>query len=67
MDSELEFFELEDTGGQMPFFRNGIAYYELFDFHYFNDVIISLEYGEWASWSDERIARRLLNYGVYDA
>jgi len=64
-ESELGFFAIEDTGGQIELQVDGVKYHNLFDFFYFLDVIKEVDGHE--EWTDAALAQRLFSYAMNDA
>ncbi|MGF6214459.1 hypothetical protein [Comamonas sp. 4034] len=65
INSDLGFFPIENTEGQVVININGLKYYNLFDFFYFLDVINDVKGDE--KISDIELAKRLLKYSEDDA
>lgn len=67
LNSDLVFFEIEETEGAIRHTSGGIDYYNLFDFNYFQDAIEESNNGENIQLKNEEIAERLLSYAIHDA
>jgi hypothetical protein len=67
IDSDLAFFEIEKTEGNIEYFSDGFKYYNLFDFYYFFDMIDELKEGDNKKLSDKEVAERALSYTIKDA
>lgn len=65
LDSQLGFFAIEETEGQIKFLSRGLQYQNLFDFFYFLDVIRGVR-GQ-SSPADNQLAITLLSYALNDA
>ncbi len=67
LDSDLAFFEIEKTEGNIEHISDGVKYYNLFDFYYFLDMIEELKEGDNKKLSDKEVAERVLSYAIKDA
>jgi hypothetical protein len=65
--NDIACFEIEKTEGKIEYSSNGIDYFYLFDFYYFQDAINESNAGSYLSLPDEQIAKILYNYAVNDA
>jgi len=66
LESELRFFEIEKTQGQLDYTAGETTYHNLFDMYYFLDLIEDLK--ETGSVEeDEKIAEAVLSYALNDA
>jgi hypothetical protein len=64
--SEIFFFTDDETGGALFFEKGGVAYIDLFELEYATNLIEELDLKD-KGYSDLEIARRLLEYRIYDA
>jgi len=65
LGSQLGFFPIEETEGQVEFQSDGVQYQNLFDFFYFLNVIEDIKGNEFPG--DAELAQRLLSYALNDA
>ena len=65
LESQLGFFPIEETEGQVDFSVQGVSYQNLFDFFYFLDVI--KDTSENTNLGDAELAKTLLAYALNDA
>ena len=65
LHSNLGFFPIEETEGQVEFLAEGLPYQNLFDFFYFLDVIKDVK-GSTLPGNAE-LAQALLSYALNDA
>ena len=65
LESELGFFPVEETEGQLEFQSKGLRYHNLFDFFYFLDVIEGIR--DCDEPIDSELAQRLFTYAMTDA
>lgn len=67
LESDIFIFEIEETEDMLNYIKDGINYYQLFPLDYTIDLIESdLELKD-RGYSDEYIAKRLLDYRLNDA
>lgn len=66
INSEIFFFEIEKTEGNLEFQSDGIIYNNLFDFYYFLDVIKDSNNESYKELSNLELAKILLSYGIND-
>jgi hypothetical protein len=62
LNSKLEFFKTEETGGKMQYSYNGSVFYNLFNFYYFLSAIKESERDENKAVSEIDLTLRLLDY-----
>ena len=68
IESEIKLFEIEETGGNLVFEKNGIRYIELFPAYHAMEIIESyFDKPEEKGYSNLEIAERLLEYREKDA
>ena len=65
--TNVVFFEIEMTKGNIKIMKDNIVYYYLFDFFYFLDVINDSNEGQNLLLSDEEISKKLILYATNDA
>ena len=65
LESELGFFAVEETEGQVEFQSKGVRYHNLFDFFYFLDVIEDISDSD--EPTDSELAQKLFTYAMKDA
>jgi hypothetical protein len=66
LESQLGFFPIEDTKGQVEYFSDGAKYQNLFDFFYFLEVIEDVK-SEETPPKDAELAQTLLSYALNDS
>lgn len=67
LESDISIFEIEETEDMLNYTKDGITYYQLFPLDYAIDLIESdLELKD-RGYSNEYIAKRLLDYRLNDA
>ena len=64
-ESELTFFDIEETEDNLYYKNNGISYVQLFPLNYAVELVNS--WLEVQDLSDQDIAKSLLNYRIKDA
>lgn len=64
-ESELTFFDIEETEDDLYYKNNGISYVQLFPLNYAVELVNS--WLEVQDLSDQDIAKSLLNYRIKDA
>ena len=67
LDSEIVFFEIEETGDDLVYEKNGIQYIQFFPIDYATELIESDLDLKGKQYSDIEIAKRLLEYRIKDA
>jgi hypothetical protein len=68
LESEIKLFEIEETGGNLTFEKNGIPYVEFFPAYYAMEFVESYCDGPGGkAYTDLNIAKRLLEYRIKDA
>ena len=65
LNSKLEFFKGDITGGKSPYDYNGAEFYKLFDFSYFLNAIKKMNLNK--SVTDIDLALQLLDYAEKEA
>ncbi|MBB6126836.1 hypothetical protein [Mucilaginibacter lappiensis] len=65
LESELTFFDIEETEDDLYYKNNGISYVQLFPINYAVELVNS--WLEVQDLSDQDIAKSLLNYRIKDA
>jgi len=65
LDSPLEFFPIEETGGQIEFRSGEFLYHNLFDFFYFLEVIEDVKGNK--KITDLELAQKIFSYAIKDA
>jgi hypothetical protein len=61
LNSKLEFFKTEETGGKTEYYYNGSEFYSFFNFYYFLNAIKEAQRNQNQSMTDIDIALRLLD------
>ena len=64
-NSELAFFEIENTNDKIVFEKNSVKYYSLFDFYFFIDCMSEAKDDK--TLSSEKLVKILINYSINDA
>lgn len=67
IDNDIAFFEIEHTEGKSEYIFNGVKYFNLFDFFYFQDAIEESNNEKNVSLTDYEITKRLYDYSLNDA
>lgn len=67
LQSEVYIFDLEETDGKMNYTKDGVTYIQIFPLDLAIDLIESDLQLKDKGYSDLQIARRLLEYRIYDA
>ncbi|WP_116789414.1 hypothetical protein [Flavobacterium psychrotrophum] len=62
LNSKLEFFKTDETGGKPQYSYNGSAFYNLFNFYYFLNALKESERDDNKVVSDIDLTLRLLDY-----
>jgi len=65
IDSEIVFFEIEETEDDLLFQKNGISYIQFFPVNYAKELVE--DFSRLGYDDDLKIARRLLEYRINDA
>jgi hypothetical protein len=65
IDSEIYFFNIEDTDDNLVFVKDSIEYYQLFTIDYAVEIIKSFRFSD--EVSNKEIAQRLIEYCINDA
>lgn len=67
LNSELEFFEIEETQDDLIFNKNNVTYYQLFPVDYAVDILNSYFSDKEKGLDNIGLAKRLIEYRINDS
>lgn len=67
IDSEITFFDYEETDGEMEVEKDGVGYIYLFSIDYASELLLEDLNLKGKGYTDLEIAQRLLEYRIKDA